>query len=196
MEGSLPFYNLLYLFNSFWFCLENPFLVKNLSNQIHPPWALLLIYHRITKFLWAFQSLRELMVVSHDFLQNPHNCNKPDTLDLQGQHSLTALKCVYPLLLWKQGQNSILFLPNIIRELSTKPVQNFCIIWDETRRGSFFSRNFVLVRFFYSAEPKSRIWIRGFIVKSPLLPVDFPIAVQPNWADGIIHLFFFFELRL
>lgn len=148
MEGSLPFYNLLYLFNSFWFCLENPFLVKNLSNQIHPPWALLLIYHRITKFLWAFQSLRELMVVSHDFLQNPHNYNKPDTLDLQGQHSLTALKCVYPLLLWKQGQNSILFLLNITRELSTKPVQNFCIIWDETRRGSSFSRNFVLVRFF------------------------------------------------
>lgn len=133
------------------------------------------------------------MVVSHDFLENPRNCDEPDTLDLQGQLSLTALRCERSLLLWNQGQKSILFLLGSIRELSTKPVQNFCIIWDEVRRESSFSRNFVLW-VFCSAEPKGRIWIRRCIVKSPLFPIDFPITVQPSWADGNIHLFFFFEL--
>lgn len=38
----------------------------------------------LAKRLWASQDIPELMVVSYDFQENPHNRKKSDTLDLQG----------------------------------------------------------------------------------------------------------------
>lgn len=58
---------------------------------------MLLLTHQVfAEHFWASQNIPELMVVSHDFQENPHD-HKSDTLDLQGQCSPTVWKYEYTL---------------------------------------------------------------------------------------------------
>lgn len=98
----------------------------------------------LAEHLWASQDIPELMVVSYDFQENPHNRKKSDTLDLQGQHSPTVLKCEYtlPSCFENKAKTALYFDLTILDSFLLSLFRSFVLsdfIWNEVRKTSSYS---------------------------------------------------------
>lgn len=148
--------------------------------------------------LWASQNIPELMVLCRDFQENLHNCKKSVRyLRLTRTVLTNAFEIWIQIrkLLWKQSQNSIFFWLNI-RELSTEPVQIFCVIWVQmcwSEKNKLLSYIFSITKWwgFYTTVPKSGIWLRYFIAKSLPPPANFSLSLY-NPAEQTVLLIFIF----